>query len=166
MNGNMLNIMMLNIIIRKLILYKPIPNLFHKSATWWRQSENRNLRQPVLDAKYNGPNFMISSSYEDKYFYYGGIMGHLLFTRVMTQKREISGFQIFWINILAELAYLIILCLFSLIKTLLRPPLLGFEVRDDVIFSQSEHDCPVILCPVIPQTHCIQYFKRKRKYKQ
>ena len=25
----------------------------------------------------------------------------------------------------------------------------------DVIFSQSGHDCPVILCPVIPHPNCI-----------
>ena len=27
-------------------------------------------------------------------------------------------------------------------------------MRDDVIFSQSGHKCPVILCPVIPHPHC------------
>ena len=33
-------------------------------------------------------------------------------------------------------------------------------MRDDVIFSQSGHDCPVILCPVIPYPHCISYEMR------
>ena len=40
----------------------------------------------------------------------------------------------------------------SIVENLQGPPLLGFEVCDDVIFSQSENDCPVILCPVIPHT--------------
>ena len=44
---------------------------------------------------------------------------------------------------------------FFLIKNLLRPPLLGFEMRGDVIFSQSGADCPVILCPVIPHATVI-----------
>ena len=35
-----------------------------------------------------------------------------------------------------------------IIQNLLRPPLLGFEVRDDVLFSQSGHDCPVIPHPL------------------
>ena len=38
-----------------------------------------------------------------------------------------------------------IFCLFSML----------FEVRDDVIFSQSGDDCPVIFCPVIPHPHFI-----------
>ena len=50
-----------------------------------------------------------------------------------------------------------------IVQNLLRPsllliaiikPNLGFEVRDDVIFSQSGNDCPIILCPVIPHPHC------------
>ena len=36
-------------------------------------------------------------------------------------------------------------------------PSIFFEVRGDVIFSQSEVDCPVIFCPVIPNPHC-SYF--------
>ena len=36
-----------------------------------------------------------------------------------------------------------------IVKNLLTSPLLGFEVRGDVIFSQSGDDCPVILCPFI-----------------
>ena len=47
----------------------------------------------------------------------GGITGHLLFTPVMTHKSEVYRFYIFKINILAELVYLIIFCLFLLIKT-------------------------------------------------
>ena len=42
------------------------------------------------------------------------------------------------------------------------PPLWGFNVRDDVIFSQSGHDCPVILCPVIRNPHCISIEKNFR----
>ena len=34
-----------------------------------------------------------------------------------------------------------------IVQNQLRLPLLGFEVRDDVIFSQSGHDCPVIPHP-------------------
>ena len=45
----------------------------------------------------------------------------------------------------------------SIVQNQLRLPLLGFEVRDDVIFSQSGHDCPVILCPVIPHPNCIRF---------
>ena len=36
-----------------------------------------------------------------------------------------------------------------IVQNLLRSPLLGFEVPGDVIFSQSEIDCPVI-----PHPHC------------
>ena len=38
-----------------------------------------------------------------------------------------------------------------IVRNLLRPPLLGTEVRGDVIFSQSGDDCPVI-----PPPHCRQ----------
>ena len=31
-----------------------------------------------------------------------------------------------------------------IVQNLLRPPVLGLEVRDDVIFNQSGNDCPVI----------------------
>ena len=44
-------------------------------------------------------------------------MGHLLFTPVMTDKSEVYRFNIFKINILAKLVYLIIFCLFLLFKT-------------------------------------------------
>ena len=37
-----------------------------------------------------------------------------------------------------------------IVQNLLRAPLLGFEVRGDVIFSKSEGDCPVI-----PHPHCM-----------
>ena len=45
-----------------------------------------------------------------------------------------------------------------LFQNLLRPPLLGFELRGDVFFSQSGDDCPVILCPVIPYPHFNECF--------
>ena len=35
-------------------------------------------------------------------------------------------------------------------RNVLRSTLLGFEVCDDVFFSQSGYDCPVIFCPRIP----------------
>ena len=41
-----------------------------------------------------------------------------------------------------------------IVEDLPRPPLLGFEVRGDVIFSQSELHCPVISCPVKPERYC------------
>ena len=37
----------------------------------------------------------------------------------------------------------------------MRQPLVGFEVRDDVIFSQSGHECPVI-----PHPHSILLMTR------
>ena len=46
----------------------------------------------------------------------GGITGHLLFTPVMTHKSEVYKFYIFEMNILTELVYLIIFCLFLLFK--------------------------------------------------
>ena len=46
----------------------------------------------------------------------GGITGHLPFTPVMTHKSEVYKFYIFEMNILTELVYLIIFCLFLLFK--------------------------------------------------
>ena len=68
----------------------------------------------------------------------------------MTHKSEVYRFYIFKINILVELVYLTILAIW-----IYNYDLLGFEVRDDVFFSQSGQDCPVILCPVIPHPHCM-----------
>ena len=42
-----------------------------------------------------------------------------------------------------------------IVYNLLQSSLLDFELRDDVIFSQSEVDCPIIFCPVIPHPHCM-----------
>ena len=47
----------------------------------------------------------------------GGIMGHLLFTPAMTHKSELYKFYIYKINLLVEVVYLIIFCLFLLFKT-------------------------------------------------
>ena len=46
--------------------------------------------------------------------------------------------------------------LISYFQNLLKSPRLGFEVCDDVIFSQLENDCPVFFCPVIPHPKSIQ----------
>ena len=48
--------------------------------------------------------------------------------------------------------------LIFIVRILLRSPLLSFEVRSDVIFSQSSGDCPLIFCPIIPHPHCIGFF--------
>ena len=55
-------------------------------------------------------------------------------------------------NILAKLFFSTILFLFSLFKTLLKSPFLGFELHIDVIFSQSGDDCPVIPQCITGQT--------------
>ena len=47
----------------------------------------------------------------------GGIMGHLLFTFVISHESEVYRFYKFKINILAELVHLIIFSLFLLFKT-------------------------------------------------
>ena len=82
------------------------------------------------------------NSYVHKIKFWNSIRGCLLC--------EVCRFYIFKISILAELVYLIIFCLFFIVQNLLRPPLLSFEVRDDIIFSQSGHDCPVT-----PHPNCI-----------
>ena len=87
-----------------------------------------------------------------KSYYSGvGLLRDIYFSHPLwlTKVDFISRFYILKINMVAELVYLIFSAYFNS-SNLRRPPLLGFEVRDDVIFSQSGHECPVILCPVIP----------------
>ena len=78
-----------------------------------------------------------------------GIPGHLLFTLVMSQKTEGQNFRYIW-KIFCRPSLSDHFAPIFIVRNLPRLLLLGFEVRDDVIFSQSGGDCPLIFCPVIP----------------